>query len=306
MMPCWAAIYSSNAPQDTNTLQVLKRLPVKKRLLLTAIGMFMAMTAYESLKQLLLPKVTVWESHIITIFFSTLVAVVVAYLIMRRTDLLLKRIAEENEIRRTMENDLRFSEEKFSKLFHANPDWVIISSLNEGRYIDVNEGFLRMTGYSKEEVVGHTSAELHMWVVPAEREAMIPILLKEKRISDHDVRFRMKSGEIRSMLRSAELIDLKGEAAIISVCKDITERQHASIEREKLVQQLEESLSRVKLLSGILPICSCCKNIRDSKGHWSPMESYIKERSEANFTHGLCPDCANKLYPDYYKKSNVS
>jgi PAS domain S-box-containing protein len=172
------------------------------------------MTVYESLKQLLFPRITVWQSHVVTILFSTLIALIVAYLVMRKSDLLLEQIGHENTIRRKTEGDLRSSEEKFFKLFHANPDWVIISSLYDGRYIDVNTAFLRMTGYSKEEIKGHTSAELNIWVDPEERKVMIPILQKEGRLSNHDVRFRMKSGEIRCMLRSAELIDLGGEAAV--------------------------------------------------------------------------------------------
>jgi PAS domain S-box-containing protein len=276
------------------------------RLLLTAIGMLLGMTAYESFKQLLFPAITVWQSHMVTIIFSAFIAVLVAYLVARKTDLLLERIAEENTMRQKSEDSLRLSEEKFSKLFHANPDWVIISSLKDGRYIDVNDAFLRMTGYNREEIVGHTSLELNIWVEPNERKAMIPILQQKGRIINHEVRFRMKSGEIRFMLRSAELIELGGEAATISVCKDISDRNQASIERDRLVEQLEESLSKVKLLSGMLPICSSCKRIRDNEGGWFQMESYIKERSEAEFTHGLCPDCADKLYPQFYKKSSES
>lgn len=105
------------------------------------------------------------------------------------------------------------------------------------------------------------------------------------------------------MLRSAELINLGGEPVIISVCKDISERNQAAFERERLIAQLEESLSKVKLLSGLLPICSSCKRIRDDKGNWFQMELYIKERSEAEFTHGLCIDCADKLYPQFSKKN---
>jgi hypothetical protein len=75
--------------------------------------------------------------------------------------------------------------------------------------------------------------------------------------------------------------------------------------REELVlvnQKLEKALSEVKELSGLLPICSSCKKIRDDQGYWSQLEMYIKDHSKAEFSHGLCPDCAERLYPDYYKK----
>ena len=68
---------------------------------------------------------------------------------------------------------------------------------------------------------------------------------------------------------------------------------------EMLVADLQETLGKVKLLSGHLPICSSCKKIRDDKGSWSQIELYIRERSEAEFTHGICPECAKKLYPEF-------
>lgn len=65
-------------------------------------------------------------------------------------------------------------------------------------------------------------------------------------------------------------------------------------------------LQRMKYLEGILPICSVCKKIRDPQNHWQPIESYIRDRSDAEFSHGICPECAQKLYPDHnpYRKKN--
>jgi sigma-B regulation protein RsbU (phosphoserine phosphatase) len=63
-------------------------------------------------------------------------------------------------------------------------------------------------------------------------------------------------------------------------------------------------LDRVKALSGLLPICASCKKIRDDKGHWQNVETYIRERSDTEFTHGYCPDCAKKLYPKYYQEKD--
>ncbi len=72
-------------------------------------------------------------------------------------------------------------------------------------------------------------------------------------------------------------------------------------EREQLISRLQEALSQVKQLSGMLPICASCKKIRDDRGYWQQIESYIRDHSEAEFTHGLCPDCATKLYGKYVK-----
>jgi DNA-binding NtrC family response regulator len=80
------------------------------------------------------------------------------------------------------------------------------------------------------------------------------------------------------------------------------ERKKMETEREALVHELKEALAKVKLLSGFLPICSLCKKIRDDKGYWQQIESYISEHSDAEFSHGLCEECAKKFYPEYCKK----
>jgi len=73
-------------------------------------------------------------------------------------------------------------------------------------------------------------------------------------------------------------------------------------ERQRLINELENALSEVKTLSGLLPICSSCKRIRDDKGYWNQIENYIHERSNAQFSHSICPDCIKKLYPDMYQE----
>jgi|WetSurMetagenome_2_1015567.scaffolds.fasta_scaffold00250_25 PAS domain S-box-containing protein len=85
--------------------------------------------------------------------------------------------------------------------------------------------------------------------------------------------------------------------------RDITERRRAAEERERLISELQQALSKVKTLSGLLPICSSCKKVRDDNGYWNQIEVYVRAHSEAEFTHGLCPDCAKKLYPEYYKNT---
>lgn len=79
------------------------------------------------------------------------------------------------------------------------------------------------------------------------------------------------------------------------------ERKKMENEKEKLMQELRDALAKVKLLSGFLPICSSCKKIRDDKGYWQQIEAYISEHSDTRFSHGLCNECAKRLYPEYYK-----
>jgi PAS domain S-box-containing protein len=91
-------------------------------------------------------------------------------------------------------------------------------------------------------------------------------------------------------------------AQVIEYCVDISERKRAAQERETLITDLQRALQEVRTLSGMLPICSSCKKIRDDKGYWNNLEMYISEHSEAEFSHGLCPDCAQRLYPKYFPK----
>jgi CheY-like chemotaxis protein len=78
-------------------------------------------------------------------------------------------------------------------------------------------------------------------------------------------------------------------------------KHSVDMEKEKLNRELQAALAKVKLLSGFLPICSICKKIRDDKGYWNQIESYIRDHSEAEFSHGMCPDCARTHYPELFE-----
>jgi PAS domain S-box-containing protein len=82
------------------------------------------------------------------------------------------------------------------------------------------------------------------------------------------------------------------------ISRDITARKMAEADRERLIGELQDALSKVKTLSGMIPICASCKKIRDDGGYWNQIESYLREHSEAEFSHGLCPECMARLYPD--------
>lgn len=90
-----------------------------------------------------------------------------------------------------------------------------------------------------------------------------------------------------------------GQVIIIS---DITEHKQHALERERLITELQQALSEVKTLSGLLPICSVCKKIRDDSGYWHEVEQYISTHTDVDFSHGICPDCMRKLYPEIYER----
>jgi PAS domain S-box-containing protein len=147
---------------------------------------------------------------------------------------------------------LRLSQEISSKAFHSSPDWIVISTLDTGRFIDVNDAFLRITGYRSEEVIGRTAIELGIWADPNERDKMTAIIREQGKIRDHEAAFRMKSGEIRTMLRSAEAIDLEGERCIIAVTHDITERKHAEEKLRIFADNLETKNAQLEQFAYIV------------------------------------------------------
>jgi YesN/AraC family two-component response regulator len=104
---------------------------------------------------------------------------------------------------------------------------------------------------------------------------------------------KMEELESRVTERTAELA--KTNEALQA---ENTARKRTEVERDRLIQDLQKSLANVKSLSGLLPICAGCKKIRDDKGYWSQVETYVQKHSEATFTHGLCPDCIKKYYPE--------
>ena len=93
-------------------------------------------------------------------------------------------------------------------------------------------------------------------------------------------------------------MEQRGQMFLQATVRDFTERKQAEEQREELISDLQKALSEVKTLRGFLPICSYCKNVRDDKGYWSKIESYIHKHSDAEFSHGICPECAKKHYPD--------
>jgi CheY-like chemotaxis protein len=103
---------------------------------------------------------------------------------------------------------------------------------------------------------------------------------------------------IESVQKGAQDYIVKGQVIGSMLGRSI---QYA-IERKKLLSELERSAREIKELRGILPICASCKKIRDDKGYWTQVEIYISDHSGTEFSHGICPDCAEKLYPSYFKK----
>jgi len=127
------------------------------------------------------------------------------------------------------------------QVFHATPDAIIISRITDQRRIDFNEAFLRLTGYSKEEVQDRTSLELNIWEKPDDRKKYLATLQEKGSVHEYEARFRMKSGMIRDGLVSEiETFSLGGELYLLTIVRDITERKQAEEKLRKYREHLEE------------------------------------------------------------------
>ncbi|MBI4989921.1 MAG: PAS domain S-box protein [Rhodocyclales bacterium] len=144
---------------------------------------------------------------------------------------------------RSAEAALRKSEEKFSKIFHASPDWILVVRVEDGMILDANESFALISGHAVEEAVGRTVVELGLWAYPEKREAFVRHLRATERVSEYEWEFRLKDGSVREGLISSVAIDLGGVPCLISIVRDITDQRRAEAEIRSLNVTLEQRVS---------------------------------------------------------------
>ncbi len=140
--------------------------------------------------------------------------------------------------RRNIEEKLRLSEKKFFEAFHSSPDAININRLSDGVYLDVNDGFTRITGYSPEEVVGRSSLELNIWADPNDRKRLVDEINDNGSCSNLEAQFRHKDGSLITGSMSARIIDVDGVTCILNTTRDITRKKH----EEKVIRKSEALL----------------------------------------------------------------
>jgi PAS domain S-box-containing protein len=186
------------------------------------------------------------------------------------------------------------------------PDAIYVKDIDSRKTIANFADVHNMHLHSEAEVLGKNDFELFPKELAegffTDDQSIIqtgqPVMNREENVID-------EQGQKRWLLTTKlPLRDEKGQIiGLVGVGRDITEQKKAEAERERLITELQDALADVKLLSGLVPICANCKKIRDDQGYWTQIESYIQDRSDAKFSHSICPDCAAKLYPNYnFKK----
>jgi PAS domain S-box-containing protein/putative nucleotidyltransferase with HDIG domain len=146
--------------------------------------------------------------------------------------------------RKQAEEAIRKSEEKFSKAFRGSPEAITIASMEDGRYIEVNDIFLKTTGFKSDEVIGRTSTELNVWVNASDRRRFVEELSKKGYLKNFEVQYRMRNGEIRDFIVSSDIIELEGKPCSLNFILDVTERKQAE-------EQIQKQLERLNALRNI-------------------------------------------------------
>ena len=196
--------------------------------------------------------------------------------------------------RKRTEEVLRESEERYRAVMEQSADGIYLVDVETKRLLEANPAFAQMLAYTTEEIV-----ELSVYdFVAADRrdidQRFQNILSMEGSVAS-ERQYRRKDGALLDVWVSVNVISYRGRKVMCTIARDITERKRAGEEREKLIGELTEALNNIKTLRGLIPICASCKKIRDDQGYWQQVEVYVRDRSEAEFSHGLCPDCVKEF-----------
>ena len=170
----------------------------------------------------------------------------------------------------------------------------------DGRWLKVPPKLCELLGYTEEELLSCGFEDVtHPDDIEIGKEQYQKLVQSEIKSFDIEKRYIHKNGSIVWVdINSSIVLDEDGKPVhFLTYVRDISKRKSIEEQREQLIGELQEALNKVNTLSGLLPICASCKKIRDDKGYWSQIETYVQEHSEAEFTHGICPECAKKLYP---------
>lgn len=187
--------------------------------------------------------------------------------------------------------------ELYELLFEHSLDGIMLTVPN-GDILDANPAACRMLGRTREEIV-----RLGRAGVMDCSDGRLETFLEERKKTGKahgELTARRNDGSLFPVEFSSVVFrSPSGDTRTCLIIRDISQRKAGESERERLISELRETLARVKTLSGLLPMCAACRKIRDRQDVWHSLENYIRTHTEADFSHGICPDCRQRLYPEH-------
>lgn len=187
---------------------------------------------------------------------------------------------------------------RFRALIEYSSDCIMLADVR-GNVRYVSNSSLVLTGYEPDELLHRSVFDLaHRDDLGANRAVFTACMRSTGQAFTLEMRLQHKDESYRwvQCVLQNRMHDPAVQSLVLNY-RDISDRKHLEAERDKLVADLSEATHSAKILTGLLPICAACKKIRDEQGQWGPVEVFIRERSQAKFTHGICPECKDKLYP---------
>ena len=203
-----------------------------------------------------------------------------------------------------IETAIKESETKFRSVAKSAKD-AIITADKTGKIAFCNAAAQKLFGYSEDALVGKSVSTLmpERFRDAHERGMARVVSTGKSNLIDETIELFGLTQKGREFPVELSLSSwMSGEDTFYTgIIRDISERKQHEKERDALIDSLQKSLSKVRKLSGLLPICASCKKIRDDSGYWNQIEAYIRDHSEAEFSHGICPECSKRLYPEYHR-----
>ena len=206
------------------------------------------------------------------------------------------KLRREMAERSRAEAALLAAEQRFRILVERAPFPIAISVPDTGRVRFCNEQ------WEKELMPPEGSPDacstVDLYEDPQARAELLRLLEENDAVRDHEALLKKPDGSTIWAYLSAALIDFGGEQALLVAFNDITPRKAAEQENVRLINDLQQALQDVKTLRGLIPICSYCKRIRNDAGFWLQVDAYIQQHTAAEFSHGVCPECKERVYQD--------
>ncbi len=189
----------------------------------------------------------------------------------------------------------------FKVIFNKSLDALLVINGEKGTILEANHTVKPMLGYESKTLTGKPFSILLSPDSLSSREDIMNKITVYGNVFVQE--FHRADGSVCMMDLTATMIPWEDDSAILVTIRDATERIRVEQERDKLILELQEAIEKIKTLRGLVPICMHCKNIRNDKGFWQKVEIYVQEHSDAQFSHGICPSCLKKYYPEYYEEN---